>query len=247
MEIVPVTNKTTKKDIAQIKAMGYQISKNNKQGLDTFLNNTFPNLNILKILITLEQCFTHTTQKTIVRNILFDESSEVLVIDYNNDTYDEDEAAVFVREFKKIKSSIEVEHKYCILPKEFRGKGLIKPVFQESLQQYINSNVKKIIVIAGLSNGGYTWAKHGFRATEKIDMDIILKNAKHQLKPTEFTVVEKIYLGYYAKYPNGKSFPINAWATLDFMKPILIGSVWNGELNLKNKRHLNKYSEYVYR
>ncbi|NUY82471.1 hypothetical protein HUK80_16315 [Flavobacterium sp. MAH-1] len=227
--------------------MGYTILSDNIQPLETFLNRTFPNLNILKILQAVERNFTKTTKEEIIRNIKFNSVDKTLVIDYNNNPLDIESALVFVRQFFKMKRSIEIEHTYCILPLSHQGKGYVKPVFRESLEQYINCGARKVKVHAGLSGGGYVWAKYGFRAVSKDEVNIILRNAQKRLKSKDFLVVEKIYNGYYKKYPNGESFPINLWAALDFMKPILLGSDWNGVLDLKNKLHLEKFKEYVYR
>jgi len=227
--------------------LGYTITSDNIQTLETFLNRTFPNLNILKILQAVERNFTKTSKNPIIRNIKFNSLDKVLLIDYNNDPLDIDSALVFVRQFFKIKRSIEIDHTYCILPLAHRGKGYIKPVFRESLEQYINCGAKKIRVHAGLSGGGYVWAKYGFRAVNKREVEIILAKARKKLNAKDFVIIEKIYNGYYTKNPGGKSFPMNLWAALDFMKPVLLGSDWNGELDLKNKLHLEKFKEYVYR
>ena len=55
-------------------------------------------------------------------------------------------------------------------------------------------NAKKILVYAGLSGGGYTWAKYGFAALNKTEVDLILNKAKLGLNQRDFSVAEKIYL-----------------------------------------------------
>jgi len=194
-----------------------------------------------------EHNFSKTSKNPIIRNIEFNSVDKVLHIDYDNGLRDMDSALVFERKFFKIKKSIEIDHTYCILPLAYRGKGYIKPVFRESLEQYINCGAKKIRVHAGFIGGGYVWAKYGFRAVNKADVEIILDDAQKKLNAKDFVIIEKIYNGYYTKNPGGKSFPMNLWAALDFMKPVLLGSDWKGELDLKNKLHLEKFKEYVYR
>lgn len=238
---------TTALDIAKIDKMGYVLDSKDGKTLDVFINTVFPKFNILRLMQVVEKNFNKTTKAKIERNIVFDFKKKQLLINYNNNTDIEDDALYFVRLFTKNGRSILVDHKYCVLPKLSRGNGLIKPVFKESLRQYINCNVSKILVYAALSGGGYTWAKHGFRATIKDEMTLILLHAKSILSAKEFAVCEKIYVVYYNRYPTGKSFPINLWGALDFMKPVLMGSRWHGELNLKKLGDLNKFKEYVYR
>jgi hypothetical protein len=240
-------HKVTVADVGKLKKIGYVIYGHGNKSLEDFLNEVFPNFNILSLVEVVEKSFNSTTTATIERSIEFNGTSKKLVLNYNNDADNIDDALVFVRQFSKISRSIVIEHKYCIIPKGFRGQGLIKPVFQESLQQYINCDARKIIVHAALSDGGYTWAKYGFRAIDREEMTVILHKARTVLDTKEFRDCEKIFYGYYTKNPTGKSFPINLWAAFDFMKPVLRESVWHGELDLKNELHLNKFREYVYR
>lgn len=237
----------TKQDIVALKAIGYSVSSKSNESLEMFINDVFPNFNLLKLLQAIESNLTNTTSKEIHRKIEFDYSGKWLKIEYRNNVTDMNDALIFVREFVKRNKSIEVNHEYCLIPASFRGKGRIKKVFQESLQQYLNINVNKIKVHAGLGGGGYVWAKHGFVGIYKDEIDVILTKARMNLSSNEFKIVEKIHTVYYSKKPSGKDFPMDLWAELDFMKPILMGSDWHGELNLKNKTQLNNFVDYVYR
>lgn len=242
----------TPEDVEELKKIGYTLvssSSSSTETLDVFINTFFQNLNILTLLQKVEQYFTPATTASIVRNIYFDFSIKELVLECYNDIdhTNSDLSLVFVRKFLKISRSIIIEHSYCILPLLSRGQGHIKPVFMESLEQYLNCGAKKIIVHAALSGGGYTWARHGFRATNQIEMAAILSKARIALNPSEYAICKRIYDGYYIRYPRGRSFPINFWAALDFMKPVLLGSDWHGELDLKNKNYVNKFKEYVQR
>jgi hypothetical protein len=234
-------------DVKALEDIGYALASVDGSTLDVFINDLFPNFDILSLLREVEKNFTPATTRKINRNITFDYAKKEFLIDYNNAAGFEDIALFFVREFSKKRGMITVEHHLCILPKAARGKGLIKPVFQESLNQYLNCGMSRILVHAALSGGGYTWAKHGFRAVNKGEVDLILIAAHGSLSVADFAVCEKVYKGYYTKNPNGRAFPMHLWAALDFMKPILMGSNWHGELNLKRAGHLKKFREYVYR
>jgi len=240
-------HKVTATDVKTLENIGYELVSADGSTLDIFINDLFPNFDILSLLQEVENNFTPATTKKIHRKITFDYAKKEFLIDYNNDTGIEDIALFFVRKFSKKRGMITVEHHLCILPKAARGKGLIKPVFQESLKQYLNCGLSRILVHAALSGGGYSWAKHGFRAVDKGEVDVILNAARGALSAADFTVCEKIYKGYYTKNPNGRAFPMHLWAALGFMKPLLMGSRWHGELNLKRAGHLKKFREYVYR
>ena len=141
---------------------------------------------------------------------------------YRNDYTGEDDAVYFDREFLKAAKSIIIKHNFCIIPKTYRNKGLVKKVFQTSLQQYVNMDAEKIIVHAGLSGGGYVWARHGFVATDRNEVEVILRDAQRALTPMQFAPVEHLFSAYYIRDPVGKAFPILLWAGLDGMKDVLL-------------------------
>jgi len=247
LEFIPEIYQFTNSDAEELKFLGYQLISDNIDSFIRFMQTKFRNFNLLALLKVVDKQFSDTTDKYIIREIRFEESSNKLRINYHNGCDDEDNALAFVREFSVKANAIKVNHIYCVIPKSSRNKGLIKPVFRESLQQYVNCNAKVISVHAGLSGGGYTWARHGFCATIRSEVDFILQEAKKLLSNHEFGVVEKIYNTYYYKNPKGKAFPMDLWAALDFMKPVLMGSDWHGELNLKNKEQFRNFKDYVSR
>ncbi|RYG49650.1 MAG: hypothetical protein EOO01_12270 [Chitinophagaceae bacterium] len=154
---------------------------------------------------------------------------------------------VFIRTFEKDNGAIRVIHDYCLVPAVHQGKGAIKPVFKESLQQYVNMKAEKIFVHAGLSGGGYTWARYSFAALHKVEVTTILTAAEKKLSGGDFAVVKSIYDTYYRNFPSGEAFPMDLWAALDFMKEVLRGSDWHGVIDLKNSEQLRNFSDYVSR
>ncbi len=237
----------TSADITEIQQLGYKIEGGDASIFEGFMQKNFPNLNILKLCSVVETNFAPTTSVDIDRIIEFDTTSSTLKLSVTNKCNNEDDVLCFERQFSNIKGTISVEHVYCVLPLNFRRNGLIKPVFQESLQQYVNMNTKKIIVHSGLSGGGYVWAKYGFVATDKKEVNQILLKAKLGLTKSQYEISKRIYDNYYLKAPKGKRFPIIKWAYLDFMKSILMGESWHGELDLKNKEQLLNFTDYVFR
>lgn len=211
------------------------------------MRNVFPNFNLVSLLDVVELHFTPTTNTAITRIINSNETGRSLRVRYENQYTGEDDALLFIRSFSNTNGQIVVNHEYCVLPKSSRGRALIKPVFQESLRQYINMNAEKILVHAGLSAGGYTWAKHGFAAVDKAEVQAILEKARQRLPDDDFAIVKTIYDVYYGRSQSGKLFPMQLWAALEFMKPILAGSNWHGELDLKNEEQFHNFMSYVFR
>ena len=247
MEYKPLSNNFSETDVTSINNIGYQIIGKGNIPFEKFMQRAFPNFNLVSLLNVVETHFTPTSQTAIIRKIYYDDSRNTLKIEYQNKYSSEDDALLFIREFSNSKGVIDIKHEFCVIPKNYRRTGLIKPVFQESLQQYINMNAKRILVHAGLSGGGYAWAKYGFAALNKTEVDLILNKAKLGLNQHDFSVVEKIYSIYYSRKPGGTSFPMDLWASLEFMKPILMGSDWHGELDLKNKEQFRNFKNYVSR
>jgi hypothetical protein len=247
LDFIPKKYKFKKSDIAKLTTIGYKISSNGVTPFEDILVKKFPNLNLVSLLEVVEKQFSGTTNHKIFRSLELVEEFGTLEILFWNREENENDILIFNRKFSNINGSIEVEHKFCIIPIGSRNKGLIKPVFRESLQQYVNMKANRILVHAGLSGGGYTWARFGFVAVNKKEVESILHKAKSKLNIKEFEVVKKIYNIYYTNNPNGDSFPIDLWASLDYMKPILMGSDWHGVIDLNNKNQFRNFVDYVSR
>jgi len=243
--VTPEAHIITLADLKNIKKLGYSIQGASSINATNYLKVTFPDFNLLKLLLTLENHLTPTSQTDITRQINIDTIRKALVIDYRNNFSGVEDALVFIRKFENKEGSITVFHEYCIIPAPFRNSGIIKKVFLESLKQYINMKADFIYVHAGLGLGGYVWAKYGFGARNKSEMEVILKIAEIQLTRRQYSFVKNIFDVYYSRHEAGEAFPIFNWAALDYMKPILLGSDWHGILNLKDPEQVSKYYRYV--
>ena len=247
MKLATSQYRFTVADIETIVDFGYEIVMASSISLDALINQEFANLDMVSILATLEESFSPTTGLKITRKLICSHNPSSLHIHYCNEYSRDDEALVFDRRFWKKQSEIFIDHNMCVLPREFQGKGILKKIFQKCLQQYFNIGLKKIYVYAGLEGGGHVWARHGFVAIFKDEVEFILEEARTFLIPSEFKAVEHIFTTYYTRNPNGRSFPIVLWAMLDSMKPILRGSHWHGELNLDDSGQLRNFISYVFR
>lgn len=237
----------TKADTLKVINLGYTIIKSSSLSFEKFLKTEFPNFNLVKLLEEVEAIFTPTTTLAISRTVYYQDTPPKLRVLYENKYTKVSEALVFDREFFKSVKGIEINHSYCLIPLIHQNKGLVKTIFQASLQEYINMGAKRINVEAGLTVGGHIWAKHGFVAINPSEVQEILDDAKKRLKPAEFLAAKRIYGKYYTDNPGGKAFPMILWGKLDFMKNILKGSYWNGEVDLTNKEQLSNFKDYVFR
>lgn len=248
MKLTPQLYTISIADKERIEAWGYVIEGlPSEQKLEKLLPSLLPNFNLPCLLEAVEKHFTPTTSLPIKRRIIYRESSQSLQVLFHNLTDEIDEVVVFDRTFYKQKGELFVDHNYCLVPKIYQGKGLIKPVFQASLQQYVNMGIRKIIVHADLSGGGYTWARHGFVATNRNEVENILGAARKSLAINEFIPVEGIFRKYYRDNPAGTDFPMILWAGLPGMKDVLRGADWWGELDLHNSVQIRNFINYVFR
>jgi len=248
MKILPQPYSFSIEDTRRIEALGYRIEGIPiDQPLETFMPSLFPNFDLAGLLELVDRVLAPTTSLPIHRHIRYNLNIPSLHFVFRNETDKEEDAAVFDRVVLRLHGEISVKHLYCLVPLPYQGKGLIKPIFQASLQQYVNMGIHKIVVHAGLGGGGYTWARHGFVAIDKTDVMIILENARKKLSPNEMLPVEHIFSKYYQDHPEGSEFPMIAWAHLPGMKEVLRGADWHGELDLHNPEQFRNFSNYVFR
>ena len=243
----PEKHTFTKADTLKVIDLGYSIVKSSSLSFEKFLKTEFPNFNFVKLLEEVEATFTPTTKLAISRTIYYQDTPPKLRVLYINDYAKDEEALIFDREFVKSVKGVEINHSYCVIPKTHQKEGLVKTIFRASLQEYVNMGAKKINIHAGLSGGGHVWARHGFVAVDPVEVKVILDDAQKRLKTAEFAPVKHIFDKYYTDNPGGKAFPIILWAKIDFMKDILRGSDWHGEVDLKNKEQFTNFMEYVFR
>jgi hypothetical protein len=125
-----------------------------------------------------------------------------------------------------------------------RGTGL--KILKTWFELYELMQVQHIEVNAGLEDGGYVWARAGFKATRRKDVDKILALAKLNLTPDRLRVIQAYYDDHYNNFPD-QPFPLENWTRLSYMKPVLKGSSWHGEIDLTNESEMTNFKNYVSR
>ena len=135
-------------------------------------------------------------------------------------------------------NGIEVHHDLFQLPKSAQGKGTSKRVLGMFYEEYKRMGVTEISVDANIDVGGYTWARYGFNATDKHEaLEAVCKTPKAQ----------QFIEDYYSK--NGlsedKPFPMYLLTEQPWGKNALLGSFWEGRLNLKDPTQRARFEKYL--
>ena len=244
MSIEPQVYLLTPDNVAKLGYLGFtNVHTGKTVPLHEFINRTFPHFNLVVFLERVLAALGNAGKHPFAKAIEYNSDNQTLTISIS----DANEELRFIRQFCNKNGLITVHHTWFELPLLFRGKTLSQYVLKESMQQYINMGLNKIEMVAALDNGGYVWAKYGFVATKRTEVTKILELAENQLTNVQFERVKAIYNRYYSNHPDGTSFPMILWANIPFMKSVLTGAAWHGELDLKNEEQFNNFTIYVSR
>jgi GNAT superfamily N-acetyltransferase len=172
---------------------------------------------------------------------------ELMITLMSKDFDDNITGLLFRRRFSRFGTILTVKHDFMVLPKKHRGKGIGKKVLAVCLEQYLKMGVEKIHVQAGLEDGGYVWARAGFRAKKRAEVDLILAAAKAaKFESDDLAIVQSWYDDHYNNFPD-LPFKIEDWARIKAMEPILRQSNWHGEIDLTKQDELINFTRYVSR
>lgn len=147
------------------------------------------------------------------------------------------------RSFRKDESNqMYVYHDTLYVPLEIQGKGFAKKLLATSYKHYKESSIKYITLKANIDVGGYAWARYGFST----DIEDVMAAINHHeglqsLKNKAIDVFEK----WKKSHKNAKLFPMNEIAKQDYGKKLLLGSHWNGMLDLTDKDMVNVFENYI--
>ena len=220
-----------KEEVEKVKTLGFILDCSNAIIPEEFVNTHFEGLELFNFFKLIDSLLKpHSAQPISKKLVLSDPPPKLELIYLSGDITD---PLFLKRTFEINKGILEVSHDYFILPTTARNHKIGKKVLSACLNQYEKLGVAKISVHAGLEDGGFVWAKVGFKAINKQEVDVILKSASSQLPASEYQIAKAWYDDHYNTFPN-KPFNIEDWAGLTFMIPILRGSDWHGvEISLK--------------
>jgi hypothetical protein len=241
----------TERDIESVQLMDYKLNRPVNLTKE-LINRYFQGMDLLTLLTESEKLPAVYTQPPPYKLIVIDEPpGPTLQIIYLSANYqDVMEGLTLKRTFEFENDDLIVKHDYLVIPKKARGKGSARKLLGIWFDQYMNMGVKQIHVHAGLKDGGLVWAKMGFNARFRNEMQQLLRFAEIKLagKP-ELNDVKAIFDAYYSQEPDGKAFPIKYWAYIEEMEPILKNTRnnWHGWIDLTNSEELRNFKANVSR
>ena len=148
------------------------------------------------------------------------------------------------RTFSERTGGIEVHHDYFSLAKNYQGQGISKDVFRLLYEQYRRMGVRYISVDANIDVGGYTWARYGFMATRKSEVLSAIEDCQDAaIREKAEDFVNK----YYKKHSLGDSdpFPMRLLTEQDWGKKVLLGSFWEGIIDLPDNKMRKVFESYL--
>lgn len=148
-----------------------------------------------------------------------------------------------------------VEHCYFRLEKEFQKGGIGKNILSNSMKMYDKLGIEKVYLSAGLSVGGYAWAKYGFKPESRDDLFQLYDEVRSNmyslnLNPRIYSLVTGLL---------NCDDPKTVWTLSDLQMPVtkidgeqttlgkalLMGTYWNGAFDLKDRESRERFEQYV--
>ena len=160
----------------------------------------------------------------------------------------DNEPLLLARRLRNRDGELRAYHELLGLPTRLQRLNISRAINNALLTLYKKLSVSTIELNAGLDAGGYVWAKAGFSATERADVDKTLLTATENsiVDPSVIKALKGEVERHYSKSPdNPDPFPIWRWANRALLKDMLLASSWHGVLNLLNKQELSRFEEYL--
>lgn len=156
------------------------------------------------------------------------------------------EEAVLERTFRISKSgSVEVIHNLFTLPECLQGKGIARRVTKALFDEYKDAGISKVRIMANIEYGSYCWAKYGFLAESKKEIENITKIALEikDISKAEYDSAISII----NTFKGDKGFPVRELAYEDYGKRLLVGldKGWDGYVDMKDKKNINYLYKYI--
>lgn len=131
-----------------------------------------------------------------------------------------------------------VSHQILKIKEELQGKGLSRELLKVMYKQYKKAGVKEIVLTANMEVGGYAWAKYGFHVPkDEIDLVTVSRNVKGFQQITD---------KYFRENPTAESFPMRIIADMPGGKEMLLGSDWDGFLDLTDRAAVQTFENYLF-
>lgn len=146
-------------------------------------------------------------------------------------------------------SNKRVSHDYFKLPEDDQGKGTSKNVLSVFYKQYRQMGLEKIDIHANIDVGGYAWGRYGFSIPKSALRLETLGDTHSGLFVTggkyEKKLLRDLTNEYFANNPTSTSLPMNVIANHPEGKNILLGSDWEGFMDLTNPVQRQLFEDYL--
>jgi hypothetical protein len=158
----------------------------------------------------------------------------------------EDEIFAMTRVFNFDGDVLSVSHELLILPASIRSKGVAKKILNLLYRYYRKIGVERIELYANLDIGGYSWAKFGFNTTRR-NAEFVIGRAQRNdvISLQEYLDAERIINSHFRKNEYSQVFPMRLLAQESYGKRMLLGSNWDGFLDLTDKGQLEILLKYL--
>ena len=236
------------RDVGEAIDLGYSFNQATAESV-RLINHYFAGFKIVTIAKDLDRLLLPHISRAATKEIrVSDPPPEMKILFHALDRVDKDKSLYVSRIFRYDGAKLIVDHEYLVLPKSSRGQGLGKRVLAAFLEQYQNMDVKEIRVWAGLADGGAVWAKAGFKAFYRDEMQNILDAATVSMGGSpELALAQAQFDAYYGAEPHGNAFPIEDWVNIPGMEPVLKLQTtnWHGWIDLTNTEDLRNFIKYA--
>ncbi|MBO0947305.1 hypothetical protein [Fibrella forsythiae] len=135
-----------------------------------------------------------------------------------------------------------VKHEYLSIPDSLQGGGLSKQLFKDLYAQYTNASIDLIKVQANITVGGYAWARYGFTFSYQPDRRMVNSMAQKNLRGKDLEAFNKLW----SRVKDEELFPMHLIAQQPFGKKLLLGTDWNGVMDLGNKEQRALFEDYLF-
>jgi hypothetical protein len=237
----------TKEDIEQIEESGYIVEVPSDWAAAQ-LNQYFPGIELKELLNKVDDLFEEHAKKPLYKSLIIDATPKPsLEIVYRSINHTDPKNGLELnRQFYYLDDVLIAKHVYLSIPAHSRKQKIGTRVLGIFFDQYLKMGVQQIHLLTGLKDGGAVWAKMGFNALYKHEMEDIMNVAEQTMPQTPtLQLAKSIFDSYYKKEANGKSFPIRRWADLEEMEQILKEYSWHGWIDLTNNEELRNFKENV--
>jgi GNAT superfamily N-acetyltransferase len=163
---------------------------------------------------------------------------------YNLSTFPESQVT-FVIDFVEKDGAMESNFELFFIQESMQGQGFAKDLMKEYLDSLQRQGIYKVNIYANKDVGGYAWAKFGFTANSRDEVEHLLFLYGDRLSKSELLDVEKILDAFYSNRMDSEPFPMNILADKPYGKKLLLDSGWNGNLDLRNKKQLKRVYDYM--